>query len=230
MRVRSDNTFGTTTNAPLLVGGTTLNSAGLANLGVVASPDIAVITLDPNRVNGAPEIVYVTAHTGAATSATILRGQEGTAAREHPVGTFWVHGATGLDFAGRGVVLRRAALQSIPDAVVTAVSWDTEDFDSDGFIAVTATTITVPAGLGGWYAISAVAFGTGVATTRAFLDIVAATRIWRTSADASADEDQTSNGIVVRLLAAETVRVDLFQDSAGAMNMTARLEMVRIGP
>lgn len=98
-RLRSNNVFGTTTDAPLTAGATTLNGAGLANLAAVASPDYAVITLDPNRVNGAPEIIYVTAHTGSATSATILRGREGTSAREHPAGTFWVHAATALDLA-----------------------------------------------------------------------------------------------------------------------------------
>lgn len=98
-RLRTNNVFGTTTNNPLLIGGTTLSGAGLANLVAVTAPDVAVITLDPNRVHGAPEIVYVTAHTAANTSATILRGQEGTAARQHPNGTFWVHGATAVDFS-----------------------------------------------------------------------------------------------------------------------------------
>lgn len=91
-RVRTDNVFGTTTDNPLTAGATTLNSAGLANLAAVTAPDEAIITLDPNRVSGAPEIVVVTAHTGSATSATIVRGQFGTAAREHALGTEWVHG------------------------------------------------------------------------------------------------------------------------------------------
>lgn len=90
-RVRTDNVFGTITDNPLLVGATTMNSAGLANLAAVASAE-AFITLDPNRVAGAPEIVVVTAHTGSATSATIQRGQFGTAARQHASGTAWVHG------------------------------------------------------------------------------------------------------------------------------------------
>lgn len=91
-RIRSNNVFGTTTNNPLAAGGTTLNSAGLANLAAVSGGNEAIITLDPNRVHGAPEIVVVTAHTGSATSATIVRGQFGTTARSHPVGTEWVHG------------------------------------------------------------------------------------------------------------------------------------------
>lgn len=90
-RVRTDNVFGTITDNPLLVGATTMNSAGLANLAAVSSAE-AFITLDPNRVAGAPEIVVVTAHTGSATSATIQRGQFGTTARQHASGTQWVHG------------------------------------------------------------------------------------------------------------------------------------------
>lgn len=90
-RIRSDNTFGTTTDNPLTAAATTMNSAGLANLAVVSSAE-AIIILDPNRINGAPEHVVVTAHTGSATSATIVRGQFGTTARSHPLGTEWVHG------------------------------------------------------------------------------------------------------------------------------------------
>ncbi len=90
-RVRTDDVFGTTTDNPLTSGATTMNSAGLANLGVVSSAE-AFITLDPRRLTGAPEIVVVTAHTGSATSATIQRGQFGTAARQHASGTEWVHG------------------------------------------------------------------------------------------------------------------------------------------
>lgn len=90
-RVRTDNVFGTLTDNPLLIGATTMNSAGLANLAAVSSAE-AIIVLDPNRVAGAPEIVVVTAHTGSATSATIVRGQFGTAARQHALGTEWVHG------------------------------------------------------------------------------------------------------------------------------------------
>lgn len=90
-RVRTDNVFGTITDNPLTNVATTMNSAGLANLAAVSSKE-AIIILDPNRVSGAPEIVVVTAHTGAATSATIQRGQFGTSARQHASGTAWVHG------------------------------------------------------------------------------------------------------------------------------------------
>lgn len=89
-RVRTDNVFGTITDNPLTNVATTMNSAGLANLAAVSSAE-AFVVLDPNRVSGAPEIVVVTAHTGSATSATIVRGQFGTTARQHASGTGWVH-------------------------------------------------------------------------------------------------------------------------------------------
>jgi len=90
-RIRTDSVRGTLTDNPLLVGATTMNSAGLANLAAVSSAE-ALIILDPLRSAGAPEIVRVTAHTAAATSATITRGQFGTTARQHASGTLWVHG------------------------------------------------------------------------------------------------------------------------------------------
>lgn len=96
-RVRNNNVQGTITDNPLLVGATTVNSAGLANLEAVSS-EHAVIILDPLRVAGAPEIVVITAHTGAATSATITRGAYGSVAREHASGTVWVHAPLTEDF------------------------------------------------------------------------------------------------------------------------------------
>lgn len=99
MGIRSKTAFlsGTITNNPLAVGGTTLNSAGLSSLPAIVAPDIAVIVLDPTGSAGAPEIVWVTAHTASATSATIARGKESSSAREHASGIAWVHGPTITD-------------------------------------------------------------------------------------------------------------------------------------
>lgn len=99
-RVRTNNAQGTTTDNPLSSGATTMNSAGLANLAAIGATEHTIIVLDPLRVAGAPEIVMVTAHTGAATSATITRGYYGTAARSHNSGTLWVAPATLDDLIG----------------------------------------------------------------------------------------------------------------------------------
>ena len=99
-RSRTAFLSGTITDNPLTSGATTINSAGLASLPAISSPDIAVLVLDPTGSAGAPEVVYVTAHTGSATSATISRGQEGSSARQHASGVAWVHGPTLYDFKG----------------------------------------------------------------------------------------------------------------------------------
>jgi hypothetical protein len=96
-RVRDNNVFGTTTDNPLAAGATSFNSLGLVNLSVIATKH-AIITLDPLRQFGNPEIVIVTVHTAAATVATVTRGAYGTAIREHPQGTLWVHAPLDEDF------------------------------------------------------------------------------------------------------------------------------------
>lgn len=53
-----------------------------------------------------------------------------------------------------GCILRRTTSANINNAVSATVSWEVEDFDSDGFIAVPSTTITIPAGLGGMYSLA----------------------------------------------------------------------------
>lgn len=96
-RIRANFAYGTTTDNPLTAGATTFNSAELPTLPVVSSAH-AVVTLDPRRVFGEPEIVVVTTHTAAATVATITRGQYGTVARSHPQGTEWVHSPIDEDY------------------------------------------------------------------------------------------------------------------------------------
>lgn len=66
-----------------LTSGTTLSGSFLADLPQVINPDILVLVLDPEGSENGPEVVHVTAHSTSATSATILRAQEGTAQVTH---------------------------------------------------------------------------------------------------------------------------------------------------
>jgi hypothetical protein len=66
-----------------LTTGTTLSGSFLASLPQVITPDILVLVLDPEGSENGPEVVHVTAHSTSATSATILRAQEGTAQVTH---------------------------------------------------------------------------------------------------------------------------------------------------
>ena len=87
-----------TLTATLAAAGTTLTSAELANLQAIASPSIAAIVLDPLGTAGDPEIVWVTAHTSSATTATISRAKESSTNREHASGVAWIHAPTLEDF------------------------------------------------------------------------------------------------------------------------------------
>lgn len=96
-RVRTNNVFGTVADNPLLAGATNFNSSGLINLAAIVTKH-AIITLDPLRQYGDPEIIVVTLHSVSATTATITRGAYGTIPRQHPLGTLWVHAPTNEDY------------------------------------------------------------------------------------------------------------------------------------
>lgn len=88
---------GTITDNPLSSGATTINSAGFSGLPVVAGGDTLWLVLDPLSTAGSPEVVQVTAHTSSATSATVVRAQQGTASRSHAAGIPWILGVTKSD-------------------------------------------------------------------------------------------------------------------------------------
>lgn len=98
LRVRAGFAGGLVEDNPLSAAATTLSSAGLAAIPAISSTQHMAIILDPDGINGNPEIAYITGHVAAATTATILRGQESTVARAHDRDTPWVHGPTVLDF------------------------------------------------------------------------------------------------------------------------------------
>lgn len=98
IRLRANNISGAINDNPLTNVATTINSPSFADLPVVDSTNHLILILDPLEVIGAAEIVIVTAHTVAATSVTVLRGQEGSVARQHPLATVWFHGPVGSDW------------------------------------------------------------------------------------------------------------------------------------
>jgi hypothetical protein len=88
-----------TTSGTVLVGATTLTSAGLTGLSAVGSSEYTVLILDPGGTGSGPEVIYVTAHTASSDSATIVRAREGSSAVQHGNGTQWIHAPTAADYA-----------------------------------------------------------------------------------------------------------------------------------
>lgn len=163
---------GTITDNPLGSGSTTINSAGFSDLPVVSGGDTMTITLDPEAVNGDPEIVTVTAHSASASSVTVTRASEGTTARSHPSGTEWrntltAEGANRLSRLGAFCTVR-VSTQTISDNSATAVLFDTEVSDTLGWHSTVTNTDRITPTFAGLYLVMGYFrfVGIGTATTR----------------------------------------------------------------
>lgn len=154
-------------------------------------------------------------------------------------GSAWVRVAAGTTSGRTGCTLRRAANQSISTDTRTNISWDTEDTDTDGFISVSSTTITIPAGLGGVYAISSTIHSSSTLTTTAMAYIYAAGSAVQIVTTGSGANDNGFPVISARyyigcattlvLAAGDTVVSGFYQNSGVSMNVQARLSLYRIG-
>lgn len=148
-------------------------------------------------------------------------------------GTAWVRGPAWSSSGRTGITISRVANQSIANVTDTTITFDTETTDVDGFIAVSSDTITVPSGLGGLYAITGTVIWASSpgATSNARLEIGGVTGDYRTSVGASsvAFQAQVVSVGAIPLSATNTVKLRVYQGSGAAINVTARLEMWRIG-
>lgn len=97
-RVRGNGILGTITDNPLAIGGTSITCANFAELPAIGATEHLALTLDPGHSAGAPEIVWVTAHTALSTTVTVTRAREGSTARQHATGTQVVWGPTAADY------------------------------------------------------------------------------------------------------------------------------------
>ena len=125
IRLRRNNESGTITDNPLTIGATTINSAGFASLPTIGATNSMILILDPQEVGGTAEIVRVTAHTAAATSVTVVRGQEGSVARSHVFNTTWMHGPVTSDYIE---VLTSSTRPSVPYEGELIYETDTNKF------------------------------------------------------------------------------------------------------
>lgn len=150
-------------------------------------------------------------------------------------GSAWVRLAHYAAAGRTGCSVSRAATQSISNSTNTAISFDTEAFDSDGFITVTSATFVIPAGLGGLYvATLSVDWAADPAPSRVGIVVTqgGVTRHWLSEIGSSAAPTAHVMGVstgVLPLAAADQVTTEVRQTSGGALNITtAKFDLYRI--
>lgn len=119
---------------------------------------------------------------------------------------------------------RRVATQSIPNNVQTTVTWDTEDHDTDGMIAVPNTTFTIP--FDGLWHISWVADTTALINARHICTLFVTSAIAASAGEWRANgygEARCNLGVSLPLAAGDTFLFAILQVSGGALNYVARL-------
>lgn len=119
-----------------------VNSRILANVAITPQTEIQTTQGDLLVRNNANEIV----RRAAPTNGYPLVG-DSTQATGYKVGNMLP-----LAINRTGFRLRRSSNLAISEATPTDITWQVENWDTDGFIAVSATTVTIPAGMSGtWH-------------------------------------------------------------------------------
>jgi hypothetical protein len=116
---------------------------------------------------------------------------------------------------------------TVNNVTLTTITWATEVSDSDGYITVSSTTVTIPSGLGGLYAITLDGgFGITIAT-RGFFQVIAGGRTYTQS---FTTEQAGIATVIAPLAAADTIVCKVFQQSGGnRTDFAARLQVHLIG-
>ena len=145
-------------------------------------------------------------------------------------GSAWIRTAWWSSSGRTGCALVRNSAVGVSNATLTAIPWDVESADTDGFYAPSGGTITIPTGCGGLYmAMVGVDFQAGIGTLGGKINMTRnGTTIYEHTMPADLGSDCASFSPVV-LAAGDTVTFPVLQTSGGSLNMTARLEFYRIG-
>jgi hypothetical protein len=154
--------------------------------------------------------------------------------------THWYYSGSGWIILGGGAYgrcrLRRVANQSVLTNAATAISWDTEDVDSGGYITAPSTTITIPASLDGMYAITFRAAGATQPTNRNFAEINVTSALtgvpgdFRIPSTGGTAENRMVAYYSGPLAAGDTFVCNVLHNVGSAQNYVGWLSVVRLAP
>jgi hypothetical protein len=156
-----------TFTAPLTYGG------GSTVVPTLAGTDYFMLSI-LTTAGAVAEVVKVTAYNSGTGAATLVRGQEGTTGTAATSGQKVTIAAYPSDFPGAGVKAYRSAGYTLAHETVTAVPWDAEEWDTDGFHdnSTNSQRLTVPTGLAGKYLVIGSVGTTGSGSYARFLVMI----------------------------------------------------------
>lgn len=135
---------------------------------------------------------------------------------------------TGMKWVGfQGCALANSAPQSIPNNTLTAVTFDTENFDTDSFHSTSTNTsrITIPTGMTGKYLLNAtMRYGlaaSGIKRTKVYKNGNALYDVGEEANNASVYTMQ-SKSYLINLSAGDYLELFAFQNSGGALDFFGR--------
>lgn len=177
-----------------------------------------------NRGRSNEEKVLCSSRSGT-TLAVTTRGYDGTTAATHASGETIEHilDAVTIDEANERasqpkLKLALTGAQSIPDSTLTAISWDTETSDLWGFYPGSGSTITIPAGYAGVYAIGA--RGVWASNPTAGQMEVYINSAQRTPTMTTGTSTVSFRDFTPYLAVGDTVQIYVKQTSGGALNIS----------
>jgi hypothetical protein len=152
------------------------------------------------------------ARLGIGTAGQVLQVNSGATAPE------WVTPAAGASFVGTS--LYKSTDQNVVTATWTALSWDTEFFDTDSFHnnSTNNTRITIPSGKGGKYSLTfsleTEANGTGIRLSE-FYKNGSSWKVMSNVTPSSAHNNTQLGTFVIDLVATDYIEVFVYQTSGG---------------
>ena len=121
----------------------------------------------------------------------------------------------------------RPSGQSVGSGSQTTITWTTEGLDTHGFLTPTSGTVTIPAGMGGLYAITAQLDAAATLGGRCYVQDTAAGRIYRVPFT-SPGEDLVAVSATLPLAAGDTISVAVYHASGSTIAWTGYLDVYRI--
>lgn len=176
--------------------------------------------INPNIVDAKGDIIAATAADTVARLAVGSNNQVLTADSTTSTGLKW---ATPASPTFVGCRLTKSAVQSLDNATSTAITWNTEDFDTDGFHSTVSNTsrITIPTGKDGKYLItSLIGFDENSTGTRQVLLYKNGANALHVAQFKPADntESQLTFSTIQSLVATDYIELYAYQSSGGSLN------------